>query len=118
LAWAVKDAKTLVTLYQQVIDRYNFTYLDFDIEGAAINDIASNNARIEALVALRKNNPFIKISYTLPVLPSGLTLDGVNLLKAIVKYGLLVDRINLMTMDYVCFFYTFNNPPPGSNTLT
>jgi hypothetical protein len=109
LAWALKDAKALVPAYQRVIDQYNFTYLDFDIEGAALNDAVANDARNNALVTLRKNNPKIKISYTLPVLPDGLTLDGVNLLKSIVKAGLVVDRINLMTMDYVrfCCFINF-----------
>jgi chitinase len=103
LALVIKNADQLATAYQQVIDRYNFTYLDFDIEGAALGDISSIDLRNQALVLVKKKNPKVKISYTLPVLPFGLTVHGVNVLASAVKAGLVVDRINLMTMNYVNF---------------
>ena len=105
MALVIKNVDQLAAAYQQVIDRYNFTYLDYDIEGAALGDISSIDIRNHALVILKKKNPKVKISYTLPVPPSGLTAHGVNLLASSVKAGLVVDRINLMTMDYVNSFY-------------
>jgi hypothetical protein len=101
IAIVIKDVERLATTYQQVADRYNFTYLDFDIEGAALADNVSNDIRNQALSLLKKRRPQIKISYTLPVLPDGLTAIGVELLKSAVQFGLIVDRINLMTMNYV-----------------
>lgn len=45
-------------------------------------------------------NPGLTLSYTLPVLPAGLTADGVKLLQSCVANGVRVDVVNLMTMDY------------------
>ena len=105
LAIVIKNVDQLATSYQQVIDRYNFTYLDFDIEGAALGDVASIDLRNQALAIVKKKNPKLKMSYTLPVLPNGLTTFGVSLLSSSVKYGLTIDRINLMTMDYVTMIF-------------
>ena len=45
-------------------------------------------------------NPGLRVSYTLPVLPAGLTADGVDLLRNTVSHGVLIDVLNIMTMDY------------------
>ncbi len=45
-------------------------------------------------------NPGLIVSFTLPVLPTGLTADGVRLLESCAKYGVRVDVVNIMTMDY------------------
>ena len=45
-------------------------------------------------------NPGLTLSYTLPVLPDGLTADGVRLLESAAKAGVRVDVLNIMTMDY------------------
>ena len=66
------DAASLKAVYQQVVDRYQAKSLDFDIEGGAVADQASIARRNKALVALKAANPGLKISFTLPVLPTGL----------------------------------------------
>ena len=86
--------------YQSVIDRYHVNSLDFDIEGSAIANTAANHMRDQALVALEKANPDLHISFTLPVMPTGLTIEGVNLLKQLKADGVHVDVINIMAMDY------------------
>ena len=95
---------SLQAQYQAVIDRYNLTHVDFDIEGAAIAETASVDRRNKALAGLqavaRAQNRTLFVSYTLPVLPSGLTWQGVNLLQNAVANGVQVDRVNIMTMDY------------------
>jgi hypothetical protein len=95
LAYSLKDTNAVVTAYQKVIDQYNFTYLDFNIEGDAFKDSSSIDIRNEALVRIRQNNPRIKISYSIPVLTTGLTSDGLYLLQSVKKYGLTVDRIGI-----------------------
>ena len=45
-------------------------------------------------------NPGLTISFTLPVLPAGLTADGINLLRDALAKGVRVGVVNLMTMDY------------------
>jgi chitinase len=82
------------------IDPYAFTSLDFDVEGAALTEAASIDLRNKAIAALEIANPGVRASYTLPVLPSGLTQDGVNLLSGAIANGARVDTVNIMTVDY------------------
>ncbi|HTI23659.1 MAG TPA: sugar hydrolase, partial [Kutzneria sp.] len=42
----------------------------------------------------------IKISLTLPVLPSGLDTNGLNVVKAAKSAGVNLDMVNIMAMDY------------------
>ena len=86
--------------YQSVIDRYGIDSIDFDIEGAAVQDTHSLSLRDQALVGLEAANPGLKVSFTLPVLPTGLTADGLNVLKMAQHDGVKIDMVNIMTMDY------------------
>ena len=83
-----------------MIDRYSIKWVDFDIEGSAVADLKSVNIRNQALAILKKNNPDLILSYTLPTLPTGLTADGINLLKSAFQNSVPVDVINIMAMDY------------------
>lgn len=85
--------------YQAVIDYYGVQNLDFDIEGGNLGG-SSVDIRNQALAGLQAANPGLTISYTLPVLPSGLTYEGNALLQSAAKYGVNVAIVNLMTMDY------------------
>ncbi|WP_436389065.1 hypothetical protein [Amycolatopsis sp. MEPSY49] len=49
---------------------------------------------------LQNNNPGLKISLTLPVLPTGLTADGLNVVKSAKDAGVNLDLVNVMAMDY------------------
>ncbi|KAJ3020742.1 hypothetical protein HKX48_000272 [Thoreauomyces humboldtii] len=100
LAQVTTSATTLQSRYQSVINMYQLTWIDFDIEGAALVDTAANDLRNKVLVLLKKANPKLRISYTLPALPTGLTADGIALLKSAVKAGFTPDVINIMAMDY------------------
>jgi aryl-phospho-beta-D-glucosidase BglC (GH1 family)/cellulase/cellobiase CelA1 len=86
--------------YQSVIDRYAITSIDFDIEGGAIRDHQANDLRAEAIAGLQAANPDLKVSFTLPVLPTGLTQDGIDLLHNAMDNGVRVDLVNIMAMDY------------------
>ncbi len=90
----------LQAAYQSVIDRYGVKLLDFDIEGGATTNQASITVRDQALVGLKKANPGLVISYTLPVLPTGLIASGVNILTSAHADGLALDVVNVMAMDY------------------
>ena len=99
-ALTAMTAANLQAEYQSVIDRYHVHSLDFDIEGAAVADQRSLTLRDQALVGLKAANPGLNISFTLPVLPTGLTADGLNALASAKHDGLNVDLVNIMTMDY------------------
>ena len=104
LGQACTTVATLQAQYQAVIDKYQFTSLDFDIEGAASADAASITRRNQAIAGLQaaanSAGKTLKISYTLPVLPSGLTGDGVNLLNNAIANGVKISVVNIMAMDY------------------
>lgn len=99
-ATVATSASALQAEYQSVITRYNVTSLDFDVEGAALANSSANQMRATALAALEAQNPSLTVSFTLPVLPSGLTQDGVNLLEAAISAGAKIGTVNLMAMDY------------------
>ncbi len=94
------DAGQLQALYQSVIDRYQIDSIDFDIEGGAIRDYDSIALRNDAIAGLQAANPDLKVSFTLPVLPTGLTQDGLSLLQSAMEDGVQIDLVNIMAMDY------------------
>jgi chitinase len=99
-ALAFTNAKDLTTAYQSVIDRYHVNSIDFDIEGGAIANTNANHLRNVAIAELEKSNPDLKVSFTLPVMPDGLTYNGIDLLKQAKADGVKIDVVNIMAMDY------------------
>ncbi|MFQ3559026.1 cellulose binding domain-containing protein [Streptomyces gramineus] len=95
---STKDA--LVAAYDKVITTYKLTKVDFDVEGAALSNTAANTLRAKAIAELQAKHPGLDVSFTLPVMPEGLTQDGINLLTDAKANGAHVDTVNVMTMDY------------------
>lgn len=100
LAQACTTVDSLFNEYDAVVRAYNLGYVDFDIEGAAVVDTAANDRRSAALAKLQKAHPGLKVSLTLPVLPEGLTADGVAVVRSARDAGVAVDVVNVMAMDY------------------
>jgi chitinase len=105
LAQGCTTVTSLRSAYQAVLNKYSVNAstpvrLDFDIEGGAVTDQASITRRNQALVGLKSANPGLIISYTLPVLPTGLIPSGVNVLNSVKADGLSLDVVNVMAMDY------------------
>ena len=105
LALGCTTVSSLQAAYQAVLNKYSVNSstpvrLDFDIEGGATTDQTSINRRNQALVALKNANPGLVISYTLPVLPTGLVASGVNILNSVKSSGLNLNVVNIMAMDY------------------
>ncbi|MEV8595377.1 cellulose binding domain-containing protein [Streptomyces sp. NPDC052012] len=94
------SADALAAAYEKVVDAYKLTKVDFDVEGGALPNAAANTRRAQAIAALQKNHPDLDVSFTLPVMPEGLTQDGVNLLADAKKNGVRIDAVNIMAMDY------------------
>jgi hypothetical protein len=83
-----------------VIDQYKLTKVDFDVEGAALPDTAANTRRAQAVAQLQKSHPGLDVSFTLPVMPEGLTQPGVDLLTNAEHNGVKIGAVNVMAMDY------------------
>ncbi|MER7954565.1 cellulose binding domain-containing protein [Streptomyces sp. NPDC096030] len=100
LALNCANSADLAAAYGKVVDRYKLTKVDFDIEGAALPDTAANTRRSQAIAQLQKSHPGLNVSFTLPVMPEGLTQPGVDLLADAKRNGVRVDAVNIMAMDY------------------
>ena len=100
LAQSCTSASTLAAAYQSVIKQYSLTEIDFDVEGAAIADTSAINLRNQAIAILEGEDPDLQVSYTLPVLPSGLTSEGVTVLSSAKADGANIAAVNVMAMDY------------------
>lgn len=104
LALATTDVTALKNAYRAVIDAYGLRRIDFDIEGAAVADTASVDRRWRAVAALQRDlaavGRSIDVWATLPVLPQGLTADGLAVVTSAVKQGAVLAGVNVMAMDY------------------
>jgi len=104
LAQKITNVAALQAAYQSVIDAYGLTHIDFDIEGAAAADKVSVDRRNQAIAGLQSAaaaaGRVLDVSYTLPVLPSGLVADGLNIVQSAIRYGVNVSVYNVMAMDY------------------
>jgi len=104
IAEQITNVTALQRAYQSVIDAYGLTHIDFDIEGAAQANRASVDRRNQAIAGLQRDaataGRVLDVSYTLPVLPTGLTADGLYILQSAARYGVNVNVVNIMAMDY------------------
>ncbi len=100
LALVETNATALQAKYQSVIDSYQLTWLDFDIEGGAMQKTNINHLRNSVLANLQAKNPGLIISYTLPVDPNGIPKSARLLLADAKAQGVKVYSANVMTMDY------------------
>jgi hypothetical protein len=95
LALVSKNSTELFMKYKNVIDEYKFSSIDFDIEGEAVKDRKANKSRQEAILELQRRYPNLEISITVPVMPTGLDKDYLDLVSMTP-----CDIVNLMCMDY------------------
>ena len=100
---ACTSVSSLAAQYQAVINQYNLTYIDFDIENDFGNS-ASYDRRSQAIAQVQANarnaGKNLKVSFTLGVGPSGLGGDQINVLNSAVANGVNVGLVNIMAMDY------------------
>ena len=104
LAVTCHTLATLEAQYQAVIDTYDLSHLDFDIEGKTLQDMQATDRRNRAIAALQRRaaqvGRSLTISYTLPVEVTGLNESDLKLLSNAVQNGVQIGAVNLMTMDY------------------
>lgn len=101
LAQVCDSHESLYHAYETIINAYQPDVMDFDVENA----MQTNNEQLDrmmiAIKTIQQNHPNIKISFTLPVLPSGLVKHvGYNVLKRAQHNGLDDYLVNIMAMDY------------------
>ncbi|MFF8945352.1 cellulose binding domain-containing protein [Streptomyces sp. NPDC014864] len=100
LATTCSSPDTLAAAYGKAVDEFKLTKVDFDVEGGALPNTAANTRRAQAIAKLQQQHPGLDVSLTLPVMPEGLTQDGVNLLSDAKSRGVRISAVNIMAMDY------------------
>jgi FlaG/FlaF family flagellin (archaellin) len=98
------SASAMAAQVESVISTFSVTHLDFDIESNEQTDSADLALTAQALAQVRSwaggNGDQLTISYTIPVLPTGLTSEGEGVLTTALANGFTPNIVNLMTMDY------------------
>lgn len=104
LAGAITDVDDLTRAYQAVVDQYDLTWIDFDVEGSWIADEDSIDRRSQAIRNLQDHAAAdgkpLEVWFTLPVLPSGLTNDGLYVVESALHHGVDIGGVNIMAMNY------------------
>lgn len=100
LASVCSSASALQAAYQSVINQYQIKWIDLNVEGGLIADSVSIDRRNKAIKALQTANPNLVVSYTLPVMQTGLLQTALDLLSNAKANGVRVDYVNIMTMNY------------------
>lgn len=104
MAAACKNDADLQQIYHDIVENLNLNALDFDIEGNWVADHDSIQRRNRAVKAVqdqwKKEGRSVKIWYTLPILPTGLTAEGIYVLEDAHSKGVELAGVNVMTMDY------------------
>jgi chitinase len=103
LAQTCTNVSQLTAAYQNVVNTYGVTRLDFDIEGGVLSDTAATSRRDQALAALQAADPAVQVAFTLAVSPQGLptgTGSEYALLQDAKAKGVKVAAVNIMTMDF------------------
>ena len=71
LAQTCTNVSQLTAAYQNVVNTYGVTRLDFDIEGGVLSDTAATSRRDQALAALQAQDPAVQVDFTLGGRPAG-----------------------------------------------
>lgn len=104
LAIGCTDATALTAAYAAVVERYDLTEIDLDIEGQASMTAEVNQRRSQAIAALVAQRQAagkpLAVWLTLPVISTGVTAEGQSVLTSMLAGGVRPAGVNAMTMDY------------------
>src|SRR5205823_1041200 len=89
LATTCTDASDLVSAYDTVVQRYDVSTVDFDVEGDDLTNHAAGERRAAAVKTLQDQRRAaghpLAVWLTLPAAPSGLTSDGTTAVAQFLK---------------------------------
>jgi cellulose synthase/poly-beta-1,6-N-acetylglucosamine synthase-like glycosyltransferase/chitodextrinase len=111
---ACTDVSKLTAAYQSVINAYQLTTIDLDIEGAALNNFAAEQRRAEAIANLERSanaaHRKLNVWLTLPVEPDGLQDNAISVIDSMLRDHVTITGVNILAMD-------FTSPPGAGSTM-
>jgi chitinase len=96
LAQACTDVSELTDRYRDVVDATHPDGIDLFLTDTDLADTAASGRRAQALARLQHDHPDLPVSITLPLHPSGLSGDGLGMLRAASSAGLDVAIVNVI----------------------
>jgi chitinase len=104
LALACTDGRSLSAAYESVVERYALTTIDFDIEGAGLEDATASARRANAVRTIQddatKAGRPLAVWLTVPVDQTGLSDSAQALIVTMLDAGVDLAGINGMAMDF------------------
>ncbi len=101
LAEAITDVKQLKNAYRGVVQAYALSRINFDLDGAALDDHGAIERRWQATAALQREMTDaglpLEVWVTLPATPSGLSNAALEVLRSAQENGVHLDGVNLKT---------------------
>jgi hypothetical protein len=91
LAQVATTPRILQIAYQNVVDAYSLSWIDFFLDSVGVADEKAVNLRNSVLRNMQVLNPNLRISYSLPVTPNGLKPETLYVLQSAVRAGVRVD---------------------------
>jgi chitinase len=117
LAVGCTDTSDLETAYASVVDRYDLSTIDLDLEGGSLATevVARQATAIAGVQAARatSGDP-LAVWLTLPVTTDGLTVQGTDAVAAYLAAGVDVAGVNAMTMNFGDSLATGQSESDGS----
>lgn len=104
LATVCTDESALADAYAEVVDRYNLTAIDLDVEGENLANTEAGARRASAIRTvqaerLAAGTP-LDVWLTLPTATFGMTAEGSTAVAQMLEAGVDLTGVNAMTMNY------------------
>lgn len=104
LATVCSDEAKLANAYRSVINRYDVSTIDLDLENDNLKDIVTNARRAKAIAKVqaerRAAHKPLAVWLTLPVTAQGLNQHGTDAVAELLKASVDIAGVNIMAMNY------------------
>lgn len=104
LAVACSDESKLADAYKSVVEHYNLSTIDLDLENIGLTDQTASVRRANVIGQLqkerRKAGKNLAVWVTIPVGSEGLTEDATTAIATLLAHSVDLAGINIMTMNY------------------
>ena len=103
LAQACPTTAALTRAYEAVVSHYHPSILDFDVEGSALNNVASLHRRARAIAAVVKasgGSRHLGVWLTIPAGPGGLSYSALQTVESVLAAGVVPAGVDVMAMDF------------------
>ncbi|KAJ3369677.1 hypothetical protein HDU91_007008 [Kappamyces sp. JEL0680] len=100
LASIATSSEALAEAYLSVVGTLGAKSIDITLDARSVADKHATEIRNGALKIIQEAHPDILLTYSLPVTPTGLTTDSLDVLKSAHASGVTVHTVNIQAYNY------------------